>query len=211
MPFRGPEQYANEQADLLITDFESGTSDEEHLLLARVASRDGAWILGQDGTSHTLTDQASMDCAARDRWAGHFAGSGFTNWWANWTAVFKAYVSTPVPYDGRGYSAVSFWAGFGGKNGPPFEVPVGIVTVDTAFNSGVGYVNPPVCNPCTDHYMTTVPLTRDWQRYVVHFDDMKQDGRGVPQVPMRRDQLVGFIIWPRQQFDIWIDDIRFKP
>jgi hypothetical protein len=28
---------------------------------------------------------------------------------------------------------------------------------------------------------------------------------------MRQDQLVGFIIWPLQPFDIWIDDVRFEP
>jgi hypothetical protein len=33
----------------------------------------------------------------------------------------------------------------------------------------------------------------------------------VPQIAMRRDQLVGLIMWPNHQFDIWIDDVRFEP
>jgi len=63
-----------------------------------------------------------------------------------------------------------------------------------------------------DFYAAKVPLSHDWQRFVVPFDNMRQSGTGKPQVPiMRRDQLVGFIIWPQQQFDIWIDDVRFEP
>jgi hypothetical protein len=84
--------------------------------------------------------------------------------------------------------------------------------MDTSYNGGICVPTntPPTC---TDHYMVKkpVPLTHSWQRYVVRFDDMAQAGWGVPQIAMRRDQLVGFIIWPKQQFDIWIDDVRFEP
>jgi hypothetical protein len=200
-PFRGPEQYADEPGDLLVSDFEVGTKD-----LAKVAGRDGSWVLGDDGTSETLTAQPTMACAARDRWAGHFAALGYKSWGANWTAIFRSGAGA-VPYDARAYGGISFWAAFGADNGPSFSVPFGIVTMDTAWNSLV-------CSPCDDHYLTTVPLTRDWQRYVVRFEDMDQGGWGSPQTPMRRDQFVGFVIWPKQpvqQFDIWIDDVRFEP
>jgi hypothetical protein len=57
--------------------------------------------------------------------------------------------------------------------------------------------------------MTTVTLTRDWQRYEIRFDDLAQEI--APQLPMRRDQAVGFIIWTQQQCDIWIDEVRLEP
>jgi hypothetical protein len=207
-PFRGPEEYANEPGDQLVTDFETGTN------LARVAGRDGSWVLGKDGTATTITAQASTDCAARDRSAGHFAATGVKSWGNNWIAMFRASVGVvPQPYDARAYGGISFWAAFGGKNGPSFAVPVGIATMDTANFS-------PAClvagrDGCNDHYRTTTPpFTHDWRRYVVRFEDMVQEGWGIPQAAMRRDQMVGFVIWPTQpvqKFDIWIDDIRFEP
>ncbi len=199
-PIRGPEQYANEPANRLLSNFETGTT-----ALAQVAGRNGSWIRGSDGSSGVLIAQASSTCAARGKWAGHFAASGFTSWGNNWTAVFRAQPnSVPMPYDGSGYSAISFWAAFGADNGTSFAVPVGITTMDTAWNSSL-------CSPCNDYYATTVPLTHDWQHFVLPFSDMAQAGFGNPQLPMRRDQLVGFIIYPKQQFDIWIDDVRLEP
>jgi hypothetical protein len=208
-PLRGPEKFASEPDDLLISDFETvpGTS------LARVAGRDGVWVLGVDGTASYVDADPSTDCAARGKSAGHFHATGVKGWGNNWTAMFRSSANGPQPYDGRAYGGVSFWAAFGDDNGPSFGVPVGIVTMDTAHNS-------PICTTsagsgCSDHYRTTVaPFTHDWQRYVVRFEDMTQEGWGTVEAPMRRDQLVGFVIWPTQpiqRFDIWIDDIRFEP
>jgi hypothetical protein len=199
-PLRGPESYAGESAEWLIDDFESGS-----LLLAPVGGRDGAWVLGSDGSAGALIKEVSSRCVARGKFSGHFAARGFTSWGNNWTAVFRtSTLTTAVPYDGSKYSAISFWAAFGVDNGADFAVPVGITTMDNAWNSGG-------CTVCTDYYGAKVPLTHDWQRFVIPFDQMAQRGFGNPLVPMRRDQMVGFIIWPLQQFDIWIDDVRFEP
>jgi hypothetical protein len=205
-PLRGPLGYVGEPANQLIADFEPRFPQlVPNNEVSPVAGRDGAWVLGWDTTSAAPIDEPSPDCAGRGKWAGHFAGHGFTSWGANWTAVFRATPSTSaVAYDGTGYGGLSFWAASVGGNGPTFEVPVGISTMDTAWNSSV-------CSPCTDHYMTKVALTGDWRRFAVRFDQMAQSGTGNPLVAMRRDQLVGFIIWPTKDFDIWIDDVRFEP
>jgi hypothetical protein len=202
-PLRGPEDSAaHEPADRLIDDFDDG---DISLPQPPVEGRDGSWIKGSDGSAGKLIVEVSDQCAARGGFAGHFAARGFTSWGNNWTAVFHPSVNnTAVPYDGSKYSAISFWAAFGSDNGDSFAVPVGLTTMDNAWNSKG-------CTVCMDYYAAKVPLTHDWQRFVVPFDQMAQSGFGNPQVPMRRDQLVGFIIYPRQQFDIWIDDVRFEP
>ncbi len=194
-------RYADEPKDQLIDDFESGNN-----VLPTYGGRNGSWVLGSDLSSGVLIDEISPHCAADGRYAGHFAASGFTSWGNNWTAIFRATTATGMaaPYDGSKYSAISFWAAFGGDNNAAFEVPVGLTTMDNAWN-GNG------CTVCMDFYGVTVPLSWNWQRFVVPFDQMAQSGTGSPLVPMRRDQLVGFIVWPRQQFDIWIDDVRFEP
>lgn len=210
MPFRAAEVYASEPGDLLISDFETGTYD-----LAKVGHRDGSWIFGEESnTGAAAVAVVATECTARGKYAGHFAGGGFKDWGANWTANFHPYNSSnsPVPYDARAYGGISFFAAFGAANLAPFPVPIGIATMDTAWNS-------PVCTPtkdnpnasCTDHYMTTFVPTRDWQRFVLRFEDMNQAGTGAPQTDMKRDQFVGLVIWPKQQFDLWIDDVRFEP
>ena len=65
---------------------------------------------------------------------------------------------------------------------------------------------------CGDYHSTSVTLTRHWTRWSIRFDDLKQDGFGVPAVPeLPRDRLVNFIFWPMNPFDLWIDDFRFEP
>jgi hypothetical protein len=196
-PIRGPALDADEPRDRLLSDFEDGTAE-----LVELGNRNGSWIHGRDLTSVSVTIGPSMECAARGQWAGHLAASPPTSWGNNWTAFFRApTTSSPLPYDGRQYGGVSFWAAFGGKNGPSFGVPFGIVTMDT--------VRPSCSTRCDDHYMKEVTLTRAWRRYELRFDDLAQ--KGDPEIPMRRDQLVGFIIWTQQQCDIWIDDARLEP
>ena len=199
-PLRGPGIYVTEPTDRLIDDFESG----DYHLNNPGPVREGAWVLGSDGSSGKRINEVSSQCVARGKFSGHFAARGFSSWGNNWTAVFRTPGSPALPYDGSKWNAISFWAAFGGDNGPEFGVPMGLTTMDNAWNSGG-------CTVCMDFYATEVPLTRHWQRFVIPFDQMAQKGTGIPQVPMRRDQLVGFIIYPRQQFDIWIDDLRFEP
>jgi hypothetical protein len=200
-PVRGPDEYDSEPADQLISDFEDGTT-----MLAMVGGRNGAWVLGTDGTDGTVIAANSGQCAARGVASGHFAGVGLTSWGANWTAVFKNNNGgNAVPYDGTAYSGVSFWAAVGSSAMAPFQIPMGITTIDNAWNGGV------CTTECMDYYATTVTLTPTWQRVVLKFSDLAQGGWGVPQIAMRRDQLVGFIMWPTHQFDIWIDDVRFEP
>jgi hypothetical protein len=153
-------------------------------------------------------------CAARGTWAGHFVGSGFTGWGANWSAIFHPTTFYPatatykaVAYDGSVYGGISFWAACGESIPSDFLLSVGMSTMDTAWNGSI-------CSPatkCADHYLVKITLTHSWQRFDLRFGDMKQGGWGIPQVSMRRDQMVGFVLWPTQDFDIWIDDVRFEP
>ena len=200
-PVREPSKFASEPAARLIDDFETGDGR-----LAPEEGRDGYWVRGEDFTGALVTTQSSQ-CAGRGGWSGHYSAYGWTGWGNNWTAVFQAVQNnTAVPFDAGAYGAISFWAAFGPYNPASFAVPVGVTTMDNAWNGGIC-----TAPTCMDYYGTKVSLTREWQRYVIPFEDLAQSGVGRPQVPMRKDQMVGFIIWPTQDFDIWIDDVRFEP
>ena len=202
-PLRGPQEYAGEDPSRLIDDFESGDG-----FLSKQGGRQGRWVLMADTSSSALIAEASQECTGRGVWAGHFSGRGFMNWGSTWTATFQPVMGAgmAVSFDGSSYSGVSFWAAFGEGNGEDFAVPLGIVTLDNAWNGG--RCSAPFCG---DFYVKGVTLTHTWQRYVVPFASMEQGGWGIPQVSMRKDQMVGFVIWPKQQFDIWIDDLRLEP
>jgi len=200
-PLRGPLADATEPPERLIDDFERGDSQ-----LGEVGGRDGAWVVGWDSTSPAPRGESSPQCSARGRHAGHFAGKGYTDWGANWTAVLRQLANGAARgYDASEYGGISFWAALGGNVQAPFLLPVGVTTLDVAWNGGV-------CTRCMDYYRTEILLSSHWQRYDVRFDELSQLGIGEPLLPLRRDQLVGVIVWPPNQgFDIWVDDLRFEP
>ena len=214
-PYREPAKYplADADKDRLIANFENGTAD-----VAPYGHRDGRWILGNEinPTPTKLVAQAADDCAAEGTWAGNIQLSPPESWGANWTAEFRAKTSagTAVPYDARAYGGISFWAAFGATNDASDHVAFGVTTWDTVWNNTIcplcstGSYSGAQCAYCNDHYLFNVSLTREWKRYSIRFEEMVQTPA---YIPMRRDQLVGFIIWPRQQVDLWVDDIRFEP
>jgi hypothetical protein len=200
-PVRGPEQWAGEPATQLIDDFESGDGK-----LARAEARDGEWLLSKDQTGATSSAGTSSLCVARGQYAGHLVTSASTDWGALWTAYFRGLgTAGPQPYDGSKYGGLSFWAGFDAANGAPLSIRVGLVTMDTAPMAGV-------CSTyCMDFHGIDVTPSAAWQRFELRFADLKQQGWGDVQAPLRRDQLVGFAVWPHHQCDLWLDDIRFEP
>lgn len=198
-PERGPARLDDELDELLIDDFEDGA-----MSLPRVSGRNGVWVIGSDGTFDQLEAIVSDECAGRGQNAGHFVGSGFSRWGANWTAVFRdSGGGTAVPYDATSYLGFSFWAAAGDDVSTPLSLPVGVTSVDVAWNGGV-------CTECMDYYRTEVTLDRSWRRFEVRFADLAQIGVGDPLVALRLDQLVGVIFWPETDFDVWIDDVRFE-
>ena len=198
-PLRGPSEYADEPESLLIDDFEHDSTS-----LPRLGGRDGAWILGSDGTGMKVAARISRLCSGRGERAGHFTGGAFASWGANWTAVLRGQpYGTAVAYDATPYSGISFWAATSRDVDTTNELRLGVTTVDVAWNGGV-------CTKCMDIYGTSITVQHAWQRYVVPFSDLQQDGSGEPQVELRLDKLVGVVLWPDSDFDVWIDDLRFE-
>jgi hypothetical protein len=197
MPIRGPEQWAEALPDAVIDDFEDGD-----LKVLAVAGRSGSWY-SFPVASPTAAGDASTKCVARGTRSGHFVvttGDSPTNWNATMVDPFTAV----IPYDASVWSGFSFWIATGDPAGEGTVMTVGINTPAVVAGGS--------CTTCGDYHSTPVTLTRHWTRWSIRFDDMKQRGFGVPQVPrLPKNQLVNFIFWPPNPFDIWIDDFRFEP
>ena len=110
-----------------------------------------------------------------------------------------------MAYDGTPYSGVSFWAATSAQADAPVALPVGVTTMDVAWNGGI-------CSKCMDFYRTSISIDGVWRRFQLRFDALAQDGTGEPQVALRVEQLVGVIFWPEPDgdFDLWVDDLRFE-
>jgi hypothetical protein len=198
-PLRGPLHFAGEPEQQLIDDFEHTSGS-----LPRVGGRDGSWVLGSDNTSTHLQASVSDQCAGRGQRAGHLMGKGLTGWGANWTALVRNQpAGTAVPYDATPYSGISFWAAVSSNAPAPFSLPVGVTTIDVAWNGGI-------CTKCMDFYRTKVSLDHAWQRFELRFKDLAQSGSGDPLLALRIDKLVGVIFWPTRDFDLWVDDVSFE-
>lgn len=199
-PLRGPAKFEDEPASQLIDDFE-----HDNLALPKNGGRTGFWVIGTEENGGHADARVSTKCAARGQRAGHFSGGAFTSWGSNWTALLLEQPGgMAVPYDATAYGGVSFWAAVSTTAPEPFSLPVGVTTMDVAWNGGI-------CKKCMDYYRTKVPLGHEWRRFMLRFSDLKQDGSGDGPVALRRDQLVGVIFWPARDFDVWIDDLRFEP
>lgn len=208
-PLRRPEQFADVPIDQVIDDFEDGD-----YFLYKVAGRDGTWTPATDMSSSMIFAGPSAACAARGTKGGNFSGAGFKAHGASLTGFFanQQFSATATPYDISGYSGISFWAAVG-KGKAPFDLELGLSTMDSVPNSGglCGILPPsgmPVIPVCFDYYKTTVTLTHTWQRFVIPLSNLVNM---YPQFPLRTKAAVGLLVWPTQtEFDIWFDDIRFE-
>lgn len=197
MPLRGPEEFAAVPPERVIDDFEDGD-----LMLNRAAGLTGSWIGSAAVAGGVMFGASSNRCVARGTHSGHLSGLGPQNYPVTFNGGLGSVVA---PFDASTYSGISFWIALGDTAVPPFKTPIGVSTTDTALGGA--------CMTCGDYYAIRerIPLTRTWTRWFVPFSDLAQYGFGVPQVPLNRSRLVNLIIWPEpQQFDIWIDDVRFE-
>jgi hypothetical protein len=197
MPIRGPEEWADASPEAVIDDFEDGD-----LRVIGVAGRSGSWY-SFPVASPTAEGEASTRCAARGTRSGHFVVTSDQNP-TNWNATMIDPFTSVIPYDASAWGGFSFWIATGDPASEGTAMTIGINT--PAVVSGGG------CTMCGDYHSTSITLTRNWTRWSIRFDDMKQRGFGLPQVPrLPSDELVNFIFWPTNPFDIWIDDFRFEP
>ncbi|HTQ04897.1 MAG TPA: hypothetical protein VMI54_13620 [Polyangiaceae bacterium] len=210
----------------VIDDFEDG---DQYLPMTN--GRVGNWYAYNDGTT-TGTPMQSMSMPQIPGHRGdasvfgmHATGSGYTNWGCGFGADLDnggTGQSSKVPYDATFdddgtptlYAGVTFWAK---SDMGPLAVSVVLPDGDTDAAGNICNQNP-VPSPgsgagvCDHHWLASVQLGSDWQRFTVLFSDLKLESGGNP-VPTSFDPSrivsVQFRILPGTTFDFWVDDVAF--
>jgi len=109
-------------------------------------------------------------------------------------------------YDASMYEGVTFWAKIGAAGSTPkmtVKMPDGNTDPDGQ-----------VCSACFNDYGAIVTLTDQWQRIVLPFRDLRQEGDwGAPRKPHLDSKRLFAIHFeaksPGSDYDFWIDDIAF--
>jgi hypothetical protein len=123
-----------------------------------------------------------------------FAGIGFD------------FLEPRAPYDAQKYTGLSFLA----KKAPNSVAMVRLKAPD-ANTDPDGHK----CTDCYNDFGVTFELTKEWTRYTVKFDQLKQEqGWGDPRPPMPATSELFGLQWqvstPNGDFDVWIDDVQFE-
>ncbi|WP_437644567.1 hypothetical protein [Sorangium sp. So ce362] len=124
--------------------------------------------------------------------------------------VWGAGVAVYVYYDDYGdaseYRGITFWAR--AEEGSSRRLKVMFVEQQTRHTGGI-------CDNandrCNDHFHKHVVLAGDWKQFKIPVECLKQGGFGQQFDAPAMDRLWGFYFSfdPRQEFDIWIDDLAF--
>jgi len=173
---------------------------------------DGGWEFWDDETNSNLLMENSTNCAAFGKFAIHARSDGQTNWGASVNLFFRASPPRPRPYDGSQFNAVSFYAaitpqpagaGRDPEANPTMRFKAAISTMETAWEGH--------CTSCTDNFAKYIVIGTRWQRFVLPFSELRQDGWGNPNnIAFKTNDIVQIAIQLGQKFDLWVDHVTFE-
>jgi hypothetical protein len=187
-----------------IDDFEDG--DE---LLDEGANLHGVWYVENDGSGEQSPPAGSErspgaliaepGAPGSSRYALHTSGKGFGLWGAFVAVKLNASRYAPCPYDVSRYRGVRLAVKGSGS------VRVNLGTVSTTPSSDHGECETDTCSD----YGATLELEAAWSRHDVQFDELSQPDWATP-AEFDPERALRLSFWAEQDdFDFWIDDVRF--
>lgn len=193
-------------SDIVIpaTDMIDNMEDGNNVILA-VGGRVGNWYPFGDGTgSATLEMLPLSPKRVGSTTALHFTSMGFTTWGSGMGFDFNNAGTGEADkkiYNASTYSGITFW----GKASAAIGITVQFPDSNTQKAGGK-------CTTCDHNWGALVPLTTEWQRFVVHWSDLQLEPGTVP-TPTAFDKagIIAFQLFfnPGKTVDLWLDDIAF--
>jgi hypothetical protein len=177
------------------------------------SGRRGTWFTYSDGTDGGVMPLPSAGPApivgvitsfsgVTTNKAAHVTGNGAATY-AGMGFNVNA-LTTAATYDASAYQGFTFWARTGsGTASVSFNVP----DLNTVAMTGG------VCTVCGDNFtFPPITVTTTWQQYVVYFNQLAQQGFGVPHenaLDVAAIYGAQFQLGKGPAFDLWVDDVYF--
>ena len=177
-----------------------------------IAERGGYWytyvdkdgstvwpVPGDQGGTFTMVEGGHESKFAAE-FKGKMAGKSIV-----YAAMGLNFLDPKEPYNASAYEGITFWA----KSAPN---TAGRLTVK--MPDGNTDPDGQVCSACFNDYGFAVNVPQEWTRFVLPFNDLKQEPDwGAPRKPhidRKRIYAIHFEAKvPSAEYDFWIDDIAF--
>lgn len=179
---------------IVIDDLEDGDTQ----ILAR-DGRQGAWFAFDDGSPGTRSELSVKPGGAEgSSSAVCIDGEGFSTWGGGVALDLNGPTSPRAPYDGAGYTGISFWA----RGSAAFRA----MAVDQYSDPAAS-----LCSGCYDHFQAPFTPTDTWKRYSFSWQQLKQQGFGDMQPNVCASQLLALQFqWPANvRFELCLDNVAF--
>lgn len=180
----------------LIDDLEDGD-----LSILPVQGRNGAWHTSQDETSDAplLTN---VEAGGEGKRGIHGVGGPYTGWGAGMGFTFVEKDGGLESYDATGYEGVSFMVRGGPEAGDNLRLSI---------RDGNNDPSGGICQDCWDSFQIQLPLTGEWTRHYVRFDELRQQGFGdsFPRLAVDRLYALEFQTMEDDSMDLFIDEVGF--
>lgn len=196
---------------LLIEDFE----DEDGFYGNGLA---GGFYAFTDGTGTQSPTGSPIGGSPRpdEGFALHVVGNGQTVWGSGFGAILASQgVDAECVFDASAYKGFSFWAkGSITSDGTGTTDRPGLLRAKVLEKDVVPFSlggNCPDGDGCYDAAGANLELSECWQLYSLNFADLLTEDWGESSLPLDLDELftIEFGVAQRQDYDIWIDDLRF--
>jgi hypothetical protein len=192
----------------LLDDFED---DDDRVF--KGFQREGWWFSAADDSGGTILPAKGKfkpealpanEATGDNRYAAHFAASGFKDWGAVWGSTLSfADEGIRCPWNGSRFEALRFRAKGNGTVTVRFAMP------ETLAKEFGGQCD----DRCYDFHARKITLSDAWTEYVVRFDRLQQGGWG-REVRFDPRTLLGVqfaIDGSSPPVDFWVDDLELLP
>jgi hypothetical protein len=190
-------------ADML-DDMEDGNQT-----IPALGGRVGGWYGFNDGNGSNTWENGLIpgQRGALSTRAQHTAGSGYSTWGSGIGFDLFVDANGKNVYDASAYAGVTFWA----KSATPMSLTVAFPDVNTTGQLPAAIKR---CTSCDHHWLTSVSMSTEWQRFTILWTDLQlEGGTEPPPDPLEPaiTQLVSvqFRVATNSVYDYWVDDVAF--
>jgi Carbohydrate binding domain (family 11) len=187
----------------LVDDFE-----DRNIVLKQVDGRGGVWYLFAVGTGGTSGPKPLAPVALSEApeelggYALHVTSSG----WDDWSGLGVDFRDTRKVYDASKFTGLRFWARVG--KAADYRVQIADATTDKLGGKCNSAANAPNGEKCGDHFFALLTLTTTWKQHTIRFEDLSQDGWGLPGDELDAAHVYGLEVKSQVDVDLWIDQIE---